>query len=132
MSRSGYSDDCDGWSLIMWRGAVKSAIRGKRGQAALRDMLAQMDAMPVKELIAEQLENSKGQVCTLGALGVKRGIDMSPIDYDEPEQVAKSFNLSDAFVREVAYQNDECVWYVETPAQRFDRMRKWVVENITP
>jgi len=47
MSRSGYSDDCDDqWSLICWRGAVKSAIRGKRGQAFLKEMLAALDALP--------------------------------------------------------------------------------------
>ena len=33
MSRSGYTDECDGWELVRWRGAVNSAIRGKRGQA---------------------------------------------------------------------------------------------------
>ncbi|KGC50992.1 hypothetical protein DO66_5867 [Burkholderia pseudomallei] len=36
MSRSGYSDDCGGWSLIRWRGAVNSAIKGARGQKFLR------------------------------------------------------------------------------------------------
>lgn len=35
MSRSGYTDDCDGWQLIMYRGAVASAIRGARGQRLL-------------------------------------------------------------------------------------------------
>lgn len=35
MSRSGYSDDCYGWELICWRGAVNSAIKGKRGQSFL-------------------------------------------------------------------------------------------------
>ena len=29
MSRSGYTDECDGWELVRWRGAVNSAIRGK-------------------------------------------------------------------------------------------------------
>jgi hypothetical protein len=37
MSRSGYSDDLENWSLIRWRGAVASAIRGRRGQAFLRE-----------------------------------------------------------------------------------------------
>lgn len=57
MSRSGYSDDYDGdnWDLIRWRGAVTSAIRGKRGQAFLREALAALDAMPEKQLIAGDL-----------------------------------------------------------------------------
>ena len=31
MSRSGYEDGLEMWDLIRWRGAVASAIRGKRG-----------------------------------------------------------------------------------------------------
>ncbi|ENQ7660184.1 hypothetical protein ACEQOL_006537 [Pseudomonas aeruginosa] len=38
MSRSGYCDDLDNWSLICWRGAVSSAIKGKRGQAFLIEL----------------------------------------------------------------------------------------------
>ena len=46
MSRSGYTDDMeDMWQHICWRGAVASAIRGRRGQAFLREMLAAMDAI---------------------------------------------------------------------------------------
>ena len=55
MSGSGYNDDCDGWALIRWRGAVASAIRGRRGQAFLRDLLAALDAMPDKRLVADAL-----------------------------------------------------------------------------
>lgn len=46
MSRSGYSDDIDQWDLICWRGAVASAIRGKRGQAFLLEMWKAMTALP--------------------------------------------------------------------------------------
>jgi len=56
MSRSGYTEDNDDqWALIRWRGAVKSAMRGKRGQAFLRELLAALDAMSVKRLIANDL-----------------------------------------------------------------------------
>ena len=56
MSRSGYVDgDDDQWASIRYRGAVKSAIRGRRGQAFLREMLAALDAMPEKRLIAGDL-----------------------------------------------------------------------------
>ncbi len=36
MSRSGYQDDCEG--LNLYRGTVRRAIRGKRGQAFLREL----------------------------------------------------------------------------------------------
>ena len=60
MSRSGY-DDYDGcenpeWALIRWRGAVHSALCGKRGQAFLREMALALDEMGEKRLIADELE----------------------------------------------------------------------------
>jgi len=56
MSRSGYVDDMsDEWAAIRYRGAVSSAVRGKRGQAFLREMLAALDAMPEKRLAAGAL-----------------------------------------------------------------------------
>ncbi len=50
MSRSGYVDDIDNLALINWRGAVKSAIQGKRGQAFLRALVDALDAMPETSL----------------------------------------------------------------------------------
>lgn len=47
MSRSGYVDDCDDMlALGRWRGAVRSAIRGARGQSLLREALVILDALP--------------------------------------------------------------------------------------
>lgn len=60
MSRSDYSEDLDMWDLIRWRGQVASAIRGKRGQKLLRDLAAALDAMPVKALIADELQTEDG------------------------------------------------------------------------
>lgn len=58
MSRSGYNDyddDCDQWDSIRYGGMLASAIRGRRGQAFLRDVAEAMDAMPEKRLIAQDL-----------------------------------------------------------------------------
>ncbi len=132
MSRSDYSDgECSGWDLIRWRGAVKSAIRGKRGQKFFKELLAAMDAMQNKILVANELETSSGEFCTLGVLGCARGIEMQEIDPEDHETVAKVFNVSDALVREVVFMNDDGGhYYGETPEDRWLRMRKWVVENI--
>lgn len=132
MSRSGYTDDIDDLRRhSMWRGAVASAIRGARGQAMLRELLAALDAMPDKALAAENLIDADGEVCALGALGVARGIkalpDIDPEDYDG---VAKTFGIAPALVREIVYENDEGEWYPETPEQRWSRMRAWVAEQI--
>lgn len=54
MSRSGYTDDDDDpLATGRWRAQVRSAIRGKRGQAFLRELIAALDAMPEKALITE-------------------------------------------------------------------------------
>ena len=132
MSRSGYSDDCEmNWDLIRWRGAVKSAIRGKRGQAFLREMLEALDSMPDK-VLAESVLEQDGDVCAMGAVGVKRGLDMSKVDPFERVEVAQLFGISEALAAEIAYENDEGVWGAnETPTARWTRMRKWVVSQIS-
>ena len=130
MSRSGYSEDCDGWAMIRWRGAVASAIRGKRGQAFLREMLDALDAMPVKRLIDDDLVHG-GEVCAIGSVGVKRGIDMSKIDPHDRDQVAEAFDIPRALACEIEFENDDgCGWRHDTPEQRFGRMRAWVESHI--
>ncbi len=109
MSRSGYSDDCDGWAMIRWRGAVNSAIKGKRGQQTLREILAALDAMPDKSLVAESLVTGDGEFCTLGVLGAQRGIDLESLDPEDPEGVAAVFGIAPALVKEIVYLNDESI-----------------------
>lgn len=131
MSRSGYCDSGDSWSLIRWRGAVKSATRGKRGQEFFKELLVALDAMPVKRLIANELE-ANGEFCTLGVLGNARGLDMSEIEPEEPDQVSKGFNIAEALAQEVVYMNDEGTYFIEEPEERWRRMRDWVGQQITP
>ena len=140
MSRANYSDCLDSTELNLWRGAVESAIRGKRGQAILREMLAAFDAMPVKELIAHDLERADGAVCALGCVGKKRGLDMSRLDPEDSENIAKAFGISDALTREIEFENDEHRKWdgygersrEETPSERWTRMRAWVAAQIKP
>lgn len=136
MSRSGYYEDTDDmWSHIRWRGAVASAIRGKRGQALLRDIAASMDAMPVKRLIARELELN-GEVCALGTVKERCTRPVQEIDPEDYETVAAAFGVSEALVREIEYVNDECARWTqerglkETPEERFVRVREWVAEQI--
>lgn len=136
MNRSGYSDDCeDNWNWICWRGSVKSAIRGKRGQAFLRELGAALDAMPKKELIAEQLEVS-GEYCALGVIGHARGLDMTKIDVEDWERLGQAYGISERMAREIMYENDECVWRrasePDQPERRWQLMRDWVQRNLVP
>lgn len=158
MSRSGYSDDCeDQWGLIRWRGAVASAIRGKKGQALLRELLAELDAMPVKELIAHELV-ADGQFCTLGVLGAKRGLPLETLDPEDYDSVAAAFGVNPKLVQEIVYENDESIAdyeYVDIVGppvygrhfyghpqmrqlradagqRRWNYMRNWIAKHITP
>lgn len=127
MSRSGYVDDCEGWDLIRWRGAVASAIKGARGKKLLTDMAAALDAMPEKRLIKESLESPEG-VCALGCLGKAKGIDMTPIDPTDRDQVAKVFDIAPALAAEIAFINDDA--YHVSPEERWVYVRRWVNEQL--
>lgn len=135
MSRSGYSDDIDQWALIMWRGQVASAIRGKRGQAFLRDLARALDAMPEKRLIDRELiaevpafipPGFTPAVCAIGSLGVQRGVDLKALDPGDYDGIANAFGIAHQLVQEIEFENDEACWGVETPEQRWVRMRDWV------
>lgn len=141
MSRSGYIDDCEPLELGRWRAQVASSIRGKRGQSFLRELADAMDAMPVKELIANNLVNSEGACCTIGVVCKSRGLDVSNVDVTDPESVGNVVGISRQLAAEIEWFNDECPdfrrdpetgeWkWEETPAERWTRMRKWVNERI--
>lgn len=128
MSRSGYTDECEGWGLIRWRGAVNAAIKGQRGQQLLRDLVTALDAMPHKELARDVLEEN-GEVCALGSVGQLRGLPIGEIDPEDSDSIATAFNIAPALAKEVMWENDES-YYGETPEQRWKRMREWAVSNL--
>lgn len=97
----------------------------------MRDAL---DAMLEKKLITEALQE-EGGVCALGAVGVKRGIDMSNLSPYDADAVSKTFKVARCLAAEVAWVNDEWWGYfghgkAETPEQRWVRVRKWVEDRI--
>lgn len=129
MSRSGYSEDCENVSL--WRGAVASAIRGKRGQALLREMLTALDAMPVKRLICGELVTPAGECCALGAVALARGLPTDCVDVHDRAAVAALFGIAPALAAEIEFENDgDFCWQTTTPEQRFTHMRAWVAARL--
>lgn len=159
MSRSGYSDDwdCDTDSVLAmgrFRAQLRSATKGKRGQKFLKGILEAMDAMPEKKLYPNVLVNDgigglddlivggdelvdesgnvlpMGAVCAMGAYAKHNAIDASAVDPEDPPQVAALFDVAEQLVCEIAYKNDECGRYNETPEQRFIRMRSWIASLI--
>jgi hypothetical protein len=140
MSRSGYSDDCE--NVGLWQAAVDRAIAGKRGQKFLREMVTALDAMPVKELITGELVRDDAHVCAIGAVAVARKLDVSDLDGTDGAKVGDRFGIARAMACEIVYQNDEWQplpvrapdggwsWPVETPAERWSRMRAWVARTL--
>ena len=131
MSRSGYSDDIDdNWAHIMWRGRVASSIRGKRGQAMLRDLLAALDAMPDKRLYSNNFATADGEFCTLGVLGATRGTKMDDLgdseDGCDEGMVAERFGVAAPLVQEIMWMNDELVDdYMFVDVEICGPMRPW-------
>ena len=133
MSRSGYSDDLDHGALNIYRANVDRAIAGKRGQKFLREMLAALDAMSVKELVADELVRDETHVCAIGAVALARKVDVSALDVYDQEEVGKTFGVAKAMAAEIAFVNDDDFCRrAETPAARWARMRAWVAAQITP
>ena len=129
MSRSSYSEDYETWDWIRWRGAVASAIRGKRGQLFLKEMVAAMDQLKEKRLIADTL-CKRGEFCAIGTVGAARQMEMKVDDFDR-ERIAQMFGISPALAAEIMFMNDEAV-LSETPEQRFTRVRAWADQQLIP
>lgn len=132
MSRSGYSDSLDNSELAMWRGVIASATRGKRGQRFFRDLVAALDAMPVKALVGGELQTADGAVCALGSLGRHRGKELSSLDTYDHDALGETFDIASQLAQETMWMNDEGAgyWKKETPEERWKRVREWAVEQI--
>lgn len=130
MSRSGYVDDDGDDNLAMgrWRGAVASAIRGKRGQAFLKDLIEALDAMPHKILIKHDLIKN-GEVCALGALGIRRRMNLDSLDPENYELVSKNFGIAEPLAREIVFMNDEYC-DSDSPENRWYRIRTWAERKL--
>jgi hypothetical protein len=136
MSRSGYTDDYDEQfpnAGALYARNIERAAAGRRGQGFFRDLVAALDAMPDKRLIAQDLIRD-GEVCALGALGVARGVDMIGLNPEDTNLVGGKFGIAACLAREIVFQNDEAgdFWgsSTETPEARWQRMRHWASSQI--
>jgi hypothetical protein len=129
MSRSGYSEDYEYMGL--YRSNVERASRGKRGQAFFRELLAALDAMPLKRLTSGVLE-AEGDVCALGALRRAKGVALEPLEQSDWDELGKAFNVAPMLTQEVMYENDQDHSYRRdaTPEERWTRMREWVAAQL--
>jgi len=128
MGRSGYTEDYEDDNLVVgrWRGMVESAIRGRRGQKFLRDVLAALDAMPDKRLIAEKLQDDEGNVCTVGVGMLARGVpNVHEIDPADHDRIGQLLDIAPCLVQELEYLNDEECHRADDE-QRWHLMRQYI------
>ena len=121
MSRHGLYE-MDDWSVEeilqhgRYRGRVASALRGKRGQAFLRNLIAALEAMPIdkRELAADSFVASDGCMCALSATLNHKGLPQpDDIDFDDCDDIdtaidhaAHYLNIAEVLAREVIWEND--------------------------
>lgn len=132
MGRHGYSEDLASDDVLAygrWRGIVRSATRGKRGQAMLKELLHALDAMPVKELIKDDLITEEGACCTIGALLAHKEVPEARNLHEWNEKIAEELDVHEALIQEIEFENDEG-GFRETPAEVWVRMRTWVAKQI--
>lgn len=148
MSRSGLSEDVENdWEFIKWRGQVASAIRGKRGQAFIRELIEALDAMPEKELIIQRLVAppedrmidgmrvdgdliAENAVCALGSVGVRRRVELETLDPYDHAKLAAVFDIAVPLVCEIEWLNDQAGDWRESGHARWRRMREWAVSHL--
>lgn len=153
--RIGYSDEEDyPGQFGLWQGNCQRSLKGKAGQAALRELEAALLALPSKRLIAGEFEDADGEVCSIAALAKHRGIDSGQIEANpeyDMEQVGVElgmprlvawkvvemndlhFNGKDLLFAEGPYRwpGEQPYAYIEvTPEQRYERMLAWVREQL--
>jgi hypothetical protein len=135
MSRYCDSDDYgyEPWMEGQAAGALRSAIRGRRGQRLLRDLVAGLDALPEPELAAGALEDPEtGCACALGVVRRQRGPEAVPLPCDptDPDldwrELAGPFDISQALANDVVAQND----YYTVGNDKQSRRLRWLCVRV--
>lgn len=141
-----------------WNANVKRCIAGRTGQAFMWELYQALEALPEHRLIQGALEDH-GAYCSLGAVALARGqeipaemrgSDEEVDDYELAERysaMGSFLGIKDMLAREIMYQNDDgdgVLHYIEgpprrnhgepvreeTPEERWQRVRGWVVRRL--
>jgi hypothetical protein len=129
----------------LWQANCERSLKGKKGQAALRELEAALLALPAKRLIEGELENEAGEVCAIGALARFKGKENPKVgdsfgDFDELQANSEEIErVTVGFAQElgvprmvaiaVVHENDD-YWHASTPEARFAKMLAWVQRQI--
>ena len=131
------------WAWIRFRGQVASAIRGRRGQATLKQAAEAMERLPRRQLITGELCDGTG-VCVVGAViyddfkskglspkaawnklrGLSRKIGRDA--YEIEEYAVKELGFTRALANEVQFENDEGAGFGLDPRASYSGMLGWL------
>lgn len=147
MSRfdDGYDEDYPN-QFALYHANVKRAMKGRRGQAFLKELEEALLALPEKKLIEGRLCEA-GKVCAMGALALKRRTSTGEkiedafkwLENEAPgegyagdtaEFMEKHFGILQCLSIETAYTNDERCRKPWTEETRYETVLGWVRENI--
>lgn len=136
MSRINYSEDEQfPGQFHLWQANCDRSLRGRPGQAALRELEAALVALPTKRLITNELDNGV-DCCAIGAVVRHRGLDPEKIaeEFDteyEMEEVGVELGMPTLVAWKIVEVNDITtgsynVRVPYTPEQRYADVLRWV------
>jgi hypothetical protein len=132
--RFNYSEDEDfPGQFELWQANCQRSLSGKIGQAALRDLLAALLALPSKRLIANELDDGEN-VCAIGALARYKGLPARTVEDADTQDVGIECGMPRLVAWKVVELNDvefDYKWAegkrIEyTPEERYSAVLKWV------
>lgn len=145
--RIGYADEEDyPGQFGLWQANCLRSLKGKAGQAALRELEQALLALPEKRLIANELQNAEGEVCAVGALAKYKGVTETQADPDcDMEDVGVELGMPRLVAWKVVALNDIEIdgdyvtaegptrygyplrqFVPVTPEERYERVLAWV------
>jgi hypothetical protein len=131
--------DWEPWMDGQRAGALRSAIRGRRGQQFLRDLVSALDALPEPELSAGALEDKEtGCCCAFGAVRRHRGAESAPLGFHPmeedvtPDRLTEPFDVSPTLAWAVVSANEGWCSSNSPQArrQRFRDVRRWAAAKL--
>ncbi len=114
----------------LWQGNCKRSLKGKDGQAELKELRAALLALPEKRLIHGSLIDADGEVCAVGAYARYKGLNLSKFD---PESDTDDVGIEAGMPKLVAWkvvEMNDMELDTETPEKRYEKMLTWVESQL--
>ncbi len=129
--RINWSDEEDySGQFDLWQANCERSMRGKKGQAELKELRTALLALPEKRLIHELLEDEDGGVCAIGAYAKHKGVDLTNFDVDSNTDDAGIAGGMPPLVAWKVVEMNDLQFDHMNPEQRYEKMLAWVESTI--